>query len=106
MPSWDARLITPERQYRLIADWPCYVSTELAELSQFETEGGGPGQADRMQSNLRCGHCGQSMGLLAAGGAVERTTMGELAAGALRHMVMAHDVALSGAGEGGPGAGS
>ena len=99
MPSWDARLITPERQYALVAEWPYYTTYELAELSQFEPEGGGPGQADRVQLNIRCGRCDQSMGLLPASER-ERATVGELAAGVLRHMVMAHDVALSGLGKG------
>lgn len=97
MASWDGRLITPARHYELIATWPAYVTTELAELSQFETEGGGPGQSDRWQSNLRCGRCQQSMGLLGDGGAALMRTMGDLTAGVLRHMVMAHDVPLSGA---------
>lgn len=100
-PAWDSRLITPARHYELIATWPAYVTTELAELSQFETEGGGAGQADRWQSNLRCGRCGQSMGQLGDGGQANMTTMGDLTAGVLRHMVMAHDVPLSGAGKAG-----
>lgn len=99
MPEWDRRLITPERHYALVADWPYYTSYELAELSQFDPEGGGPRQADRVQLNLRCGRCDQSMGLLPALPR-ERSSVGELAAGVLRHMVMAHDVALSGAGKG------
>jgi hypothetical protein len=104
MASWDARLLTPGRHYALIAEWPAYVTTELAELSQFESEGGGAGQPDRWQSNLRCGRCRQSMGLLGDGGPAFMTTMGDLTAGVLRHMVMAHDVPLSGAGEDSSGA--
>jgi hypothetical protein len=97
--NWDRRLITPQRHYELVAEWPYYTSYELAELSQFEPEGGGGGQADRVQLNLRCGRCDQSMGLLPSLPG-ERSNVGELAAGVLRHMVMAHDVALSGLGKG------
>ena len=55
MPSrWDARLLTPERAISLVVDWPLVVDSGLAELSQFEPEGGGPHQADQAQVNMRC----------------------------------------------------
>lgn len=101
MATWDNRLITPEGQYRLIAEWPVYFDVQTAELSQFEQEGGGAAQADQVQGNLRCGHCGQSCAMIPRAVVPVMASMGDLAAGVLRHMVMAHDVPLSGANGGG-----
>lgn len=105
MSSWDSRLITPDRQYSLVAEWPYYTTFELAELSQFEPEAGGERRPDQLQLNLRCGRCDQSMGVLPQSRA-GMAQVGDLAAGVLRHMVMAHDVPLSGAGKAAGNAGS
>lgn len=97
MTKWDERLITPDRAFALAGEWPLFASYELAELSQF-----GPEQIDRVQNNLRCGRCKQSVALLGEGGTAGETTVAELLAGVLRHLVMAHDVPLSGAGRESP----
>jgi hypothetical protein len=101
---WDARLITPERSFALAGEWPFYAHRELAELSQFEMESGGPSRAaDRWQVNLRCARCDQSVAYLGDGERQFRqVTVAELMSGVLRHMVMAHDVPLSGAGSSRP----
>jgi hypothetical protein len=76
----------------------------MARLSQFEPEGGGPGQADRMQVNLRCRDDGQSVMLLADSSDlvladnVTAFTVADQLSAVLRHLVMAHDVSLSGEG--------
>lgn len=95
---WDPRLITPDRAIELVGDWPLYVDTGMAELSQFEPEGGGPRQRDRQQANLRCQGCNQSVALLATDRRPMLTSPSTLLAAVLRHAVMAHDVALSGIG--------
>jgi hypothetical protein len=98
LADWDPRLISPERALRLVGDWPVYATAELAELSQFTPEGGGPAAADRLQHNLRCGHCGQSVTLLAEAPQLSTTTAEQMSA-VLRHVVMAHDLPLSAAGK-------
>lgn len=102
LADWDARLLAPERALRLVADEPVYATCERAELSQFEAEGGGEVQPDQWQINLRHGPCGQSVAMLGysttghvIGGAM--TSNGDLLSAVLRHMVMAHDLPLSGA---------
>jgi hypothetical protein len=95
--SWDARLITPERVFELTRDWPLEYTRELAELSQFEMEGGGDPLPDQWQINMRCGKCGQSCGMLADHTGPLPTSIGDQASGVLRHMVMAHGTSLSGA---------
>jgi hypothetical protein len=109
LDDWDARLLSPERALRLAGDWPIFATAELAELSQFQMEGGGPGQRDRSQINMRCGGqrhnsvgiCGQSCGLLGEDRGDDTmpvlTSIGDLLSGVLRHMVMTHDVPLNGA---------
>lgn len=109
LSDWNAALLSPERALRLAGDWPTYATAELAELSQFQMEGGGPGQRDRYQINMRCGApsfghpermCEQSCGLLAEiapGAPPVLTSIGDLLSGVLRHMVMTHDVPLNGA---------
>ena len=103
LADWDPRLMTPARALALVGDWPLYASVDVAELSQFEPEGGGARQADRLQVNLRCGQCSQSAAMLAAGNAASleavpfTTTMADLLSAVLRHLVMAHDVSLSAA---------
>jgi hypothetical protein len=111
LADWNDRLLSPERALRMAGDWPVWASAELAELSQFQMEGGGPGQADRWQINLRCGAerhgggavCGQSCGMLGenTGAAPVLTSIGDLLSGVLRHMVMAHDQPLNGASDDG-----
>jgi hypothetical protein len=99
MADWDARLITPGRALELAGDWELTATYELAELSQFEGEGGAPGQADRLQVNLRCAVCSQSIADMGDGtGRVQIAVEGVLSA-MLRHLVMAHDMPLSGAGK-------
>jgi hypothetical protein len=104
LADWDPRLMSPERALRLVGDTRLYVGIEMARLSQFEPEGGGPGRADQMQVNLRCRIDGQSVMLLAAsselelGGNATTFTVADVLSAALRHLVMAHDVALSGEG--------
>lgn len=102
LADWDARLITPARALDLAGDWPLYASAELARLSQFEPEGGGPSQDDRWQINLRCAKDHQSVAMLGddTPGPPAETTLGDVLSGVLRHLVMAHDVSLS-AGTGG-----
>jgi hypothetical protein len=99
LADWDARLLTPARALELAGDWPVYADLELAELSQFEPEAGGKTLADRWQVNMRCRACRQSCGQLGAWGAdgyvPAATSIGDLLSGVLRHMVMAHDQALS-----------
>ena len=108
LSDWDPRLISPERALRLTGDWPVRVTCEYALLSQFEPEGGGPGQQpDRVQVNLRCGRCDQSVMLLGSGApgellipvAAVATTAAEIMSAVLRHLVMAHDQPLSAAAE-------
>jgi hypothetical protein len=113
LADWNDRLLSPERALRMAGDWPVWAAAELAELSQFQMEGGGPGQSDRRQINLRCGAerhgggrmCGQSCGLLGEdngpGTAIVLTSVGDLLSGVLRHMVMAHDQPLNGASDDG-----
>ena len=97
LADWDPRLITPARALELAGDWPLIATAELAELSQYETEGGGPPQADRWQINRRCAKCGQSVGMLGddTPGPPMQSTIGDDLSGVLRHLVMAHDVSLS-----------
>ena len=117
LADWDPRLMTPARALALVGDWPAYASVDLAELSQFEPEGGGPRQPDQWQAHLRCGQCHQSVTMLASFQTVtglanglasvlaagppamhgDATTMGDLLSAVLRHLVMAHDVSLSAA---------
>ena len=102
LADWDPRLMTPARALALVGDWPFYGSLDVAELSQFEPEGGGPRQPNQQQMHLRCGHCHQSMWLMAgssASGPLQSamTTNGDLLSAVLRHLVMAHDVSLSAA---------
>ena len=97
--------MSPARALELAGDWPLYADLELAELSQFEPEGGGDRLPDQWQINLRCRVCDQSCGLLAravvigdAGEGREtvyQTTIAELLSGVLRHKVMAHGQALN-----------
>jgi hypothetical protein len=120
--TWDDRLISRDRALALTGRWPLTATYELAELSQFEMEGGGEPIPDRWQVNLRCSTargwrapapgprgaafpgdhrtpCGQSVAMLAAGGQAFVTNVEDIMSGILRHMVMAHDVPLSGAGK-------
>jgi hypothetical protein len=103
---WDDRLLPAGRAMELAGAWRWYPTFELSELSQFETEGGGAGQADRWQVNLRCAQCHQSVAELGPGNESVTTGTAELLAGVLRHLVMAHDIALSGAGKAGGNEGS
>jgi len=101
--DWDSRLIAPERALWLTGDRCIYFTAEIANLSQFDPEGGGPPQRDQIQINMRCRACDQSITLLAAepdlmapriaGG---DTTAGDLISDILRHQVMAHNQPLSG----------
>lgn len=119
--TWDDRLISREQALALAGQWPLTATYELAELSQFEMEGGAPPLDDQWQINLRCSTakgwkpagpdraeaergdrgtaCGQSVAMLAAGGQAFTTNAEDILAGILRHMVMAHDVPLSRAGK-------
>lgn len=90
LADWDPRLLSPEKALRLAGDWPLYATDELAELAQFGS------QPDRWQINLRCRKDGQSVALL-GDGTSHTTTVGDLLSAVMRHMVMAHDVPLSGA---------
>lgn len=101
--DWDSRLITPESALWLTGDRAVFFTAEVAQLSQFAPEGGGPAQPDQIQLNMRCRECGQSITLLAA----ERdltaprvaggdTTAGDLISDILRHQVTAHNQSLSG----------
>jgi hypothetical protein len=125
LADWSARLMPPERALHMTGDWPLTVSYELAELSQFETEGAPEPQPDQWQINLRCAtvkgwrlggtaeagqhnagldrkvRCEQSCGMLAASDHSAILTIGDtFMSGVLRHMVTAHGAVLSGAGDG------
>ena len=114
--EWDDRLMPAARALELCGDWPLTASYELARLSQFEPEGGGEPQPDQWQINLRCAvvrgykldapakalddsqACGQSCGMLAESGRPFVISLkGDLLAAVMRHMVMAHNLSLSGA---------
>lgn len=100
LADWDDRLLSPERGLRLAGDWPLYATFELAGLSQFELEGGGPPPVeDRWQINLRCRKDGQSVAMLGDGTSFT-TDIGDLLSAVLRHLVTAHDLVLSGANSG------
>jgi hypothetical protein len=95
LADWDARLLSPERALWMAGDWPLYATFEVAQLSQFEPEGGGDPQADQWQINLRCRKDNQSVAML--GDATSFTTsIGDLLSAVVRHMVTAHDQSLSG----------
>jgi hypothetical protein len=100
--EWDARLITPEACLWLVGDLGVYFTCQRADLAQFEPEGGGPRQPDRLQINMRCCQCRQSIVMLATAGTAEpevsggQTSIGDLMSDILRHQVMAHDQPLSG----------
>lgn len=95
---WDPRLITPARVLELAGKHRLYATYEIAQLSQFETEGGAvPAQENRWQINLRCKDDDQSVGMLSAGYVAYDTSIEDLLSGVLRHLVTAHDVSLSGA---------
>jgi hypothetical protein len=106
LADWDPRLMSPERALRLVGDTRLYIGIGMARLSQFAPEGGGEAQPDRMQVNLRCQADGQSVMLLADSSDlvladnVTSFTMGEMLSAVLRHLVMAHDVSLSGSPDG------
>lgn len=72
---WDERLITRTRALELAGHWPLYLDAGPVVL-------------------LRCGRCHQSCG--AFDSLIAQTTVEEILSGVLRHLVMAHDVALSG----------
>jgi hypothetical protein len=113
LSDWDPRLISPERALRIAGDWPFYHTLELARLSQFEMEGGGAPLPDQWQLNLRCGkpECMASITKVLdtqqlnpdTGHAGDLLDAGTLLSAVLRHLVTAHDVPLSGSGEGGRG---
>jgi len=115
-PQWNDRLLSPARALEMAGTWPLTATHEVAELSQYETEDGRPPQPDQWQINLRCStvkgwklddleasralpaaQCGQSVGMLAAGGQGFTTSIEDLLAGVVRHMVTAHNLSLSGA---------
>lgn len=105
---WDPRLITPGRALELAGRHPLYATFQLAELSQFEPDGYAAAQAgadgrlpDQWQINLRCKDDDQSVGLLATGTETFDTSIEDLLSGVLRHLVMAHNVSLSGGGNDG-----
>lgn len=86
--TWDERLITRERALELAGRWPVYL--EFDEI--------------RAATYLRCCRCdqscaafefgpGRSLNLLASR---SETNVDDVLSGVLRHMVMAHDVQLSG----------
>lgn len=102
MPSWDARLITPARALGLAGDWELTATYELAELSQFEPEAGGPRAGDRWQVNLRCAVCSQSIADMGDGTGQVRVSVEGVLTAMLRHLVNAHDMPLSGAGRAAP----
>lgn len=73
--QWDTRLITPARAMALAGNHPIYPdTTEPATL------------------RYRCGQCMQSIGTWTA---VALTSAEDILAAVLRHLVMAHDVALN-----------
>lgn len=105
---WDDRLISRERALRLAGDWPTYVGIDYADLEQYEAEGSEQKQPGQWQLNLRCGRCHQNCALLGTldvqPGATLIGSVNYVAfspttdlSAVLRHMVMAHDVSLSGA---------
>ena len=117
MPQWNNRLLSPERALALAGNWALTATYENAELSQFENEAGRPPLEDQWQINLRCSiqkrwkfgpenaeanaelervACGQSVAMLAAHGESFTTSVNDILAGVVRHMVMAHELALSG----------
>jgi hypothetical protein len=71
--AWPEKLITQAEAFVLAADWPTEVRVDLI-----------------------CGKCKQAIGQLAREGIPYNATLDEKLAATLRHMVMAHDVQLSG----------
>jgi hypothetical protein len=71
--TWPEKLITQAEAFVLAADWPTEVRVDLL-----------------------CGRCKQSVGQLQRDGLPYNATLDEKLSAVLRHMVMAHDVQLSG----------
>jgi hypothetical protein len=84
--AWPEKLITQTEAFVLAAAWPVYV----------EQDSVGHLPEDDMDIVLRCGKCHQSTGQLEHGGVPYNGSLDEMLSMVLRHMVMAHDVALSG----------
>jgi hypothetical protein len=83
--AWPEKLITQAEAFVLAAAWPVYVR------SWFDSANG-----PERGINLYCGKCDQSCGQLNREGAIYNGSLDEMLSMVLRHMVMAHDVALSG----------
>lgn len=123
MPAqWNDKLLPAARALEMAGDWPLTATHEVAELSQFENEGGRPPLDDQWQINLRCSTvrgwklddpegsaalprvaCGQSVAMVAAKDQSFTTSINDLLAGVVRHMVTAHNLSLSGSRNDHPG---
>jgi hypothetical protein len=76
--GWPGQMITQAEAFGLASDWPVMCQ----------------GTDDNI--NLVCGKCGRSCGQLRRAGIAYNASLDEILSMVLRHMVMAHDVALSG----------
>jgi hypothetical protein len=115
MAQWNDRLLPAARALEMAGDWPLTATHEYADLGQFENEAGRPPLESQWQINLRCSTvkgwklddpdgsallprvaCEQSVGMLAAKDQSFTTSISDLLAGVVRHMVTAHNLSLSG----------
>jgi hypothetical protein len=76
--AWPEKLITQAEAFVLAGNWPVMCQ----------------GTPDNI--NLLCGKCGRSTGQLRRAGIAYNASLDEMLSMVLRHMVMAHDVSLSG----------
>lgn len=84
MTAFDARLMTAERLLQLAGDHPMRVTQHL----------------DGADATLDCTGCGRAISKLSDTiGSPYEVTAGQLLQDVLRHLVMAHDVPLSGRGK-------
>jgi hypothetical protein len=79
--AWPEKLITQAEAFVLAGNWPVYAWVE---------------PNDAYEVSLRCEKCNQSCGQLRHGGSAYNGSLDEMLSMVLRHMVMAHDVSLSG----------
>lgn len=83
--AWPEKLITQAEAFVLAAAWPVE--------AQWASSPGGTGSDTIV---LACQKCQRSCGQLRRSQTIYNGTLDEMLSMVLRHMVMAHDVALSG----------
>lgn len=83
--EWNSKLITPECALRLTMGTQLWVDVSRNSKGDF-------------QAHLRCNRCGKSAGMFWSEGASAPmlTSTDDIISSVLRHLVMAHDISLSG----------